>query len=139
LRLSRIEPYNQRMDRRSIVLLLTLAVLLQPAFASMCMMQCPPLAAGQSGTQPMAGHATHAHHHVLTAAACGESRAMAASGMCDKTVDLRSNALVAPTATPVFTTSDIIDLSLPLHVTSSSRPLDGADRFHAPLVVPLRI
>jgi hypothetical protein len=126
------------MDRRSIVLLLTLAVLLQPAFASVCMMQCPPLAAGQAGTQPMAGHATHAHHHVLTAA-CGESLGVSASGMCDKTVDLRSNALVAPTATPVFTTSEIIDLSLPLHVTSSSRLLDRADRFNAPIVVPLRI
>jgi hypothetical protein len=126
------------MDRRSIVLLLTLAVLLQPVFASVCMMQCPPLAARQVGHQPMAGHATHTHHHVMTAA-CGESLGVSASGMCDKTVDLRSNALVAPTATPVFTTSEIIDLSLPLHVTSSSRLLDRADRFNAPIVVPLRI
>jgi hypothetical protein len=126
------------MGCRSIVLLLTLAVLLQPAFASVCMMQCPPLATGHAGTQPIAGHATHAHHHVMTAA-CSESLGVSASGMCDKTVDLRSSALVAPTATPVFTTSEIIDLSLPLHVTSSSRLLDRADRFNAPTVVPLRI
>jgi hypothetical protein len=74
---------------------------------------------------------------VLTAA-CGESSGVSASGMCDKTVDLRSSALVAPTAT-LFSTSEIIDLSLPLHVTSSSRLLDRADRFNAPIVVPLRI
>lgn len=127
------------MDRRSIVLLLTIAVLLQPAFASVCMMQCPPLAAGQVGNQPMAEHATHTHHHVMTAA-CGESLGVSASGMCDKTVDLRSSALVAPTATPVFTTSDIIDLELPLQASSSSsRVTDRADRFNAPTVVPLRI
>lgn len=126
------------MGRRSIVLLLTLAVLLQPAFASVCMMDCPPRMAAQPA-QPMAGHAAHAHHHAMTTAS-DHSLVMAASGICDKTVDLRSSALVAPTVSPAVMTSDIVILETPSQAVSFQfRAIDRVDRFTAPIVVPLRI
>jgi hypothetical protein len=126
------------MDRRSIVLLLALAVLLQPAFASVCMMQCPPLVAAQP-TQTVTGHASHTHHHVMSTS-CSRSLAMSSSGICDRTVDVRSSAMVVPTVSPAIATSDLVILQVPIQAAASHlRALDRADRFNAPIVVPLRI
>lgn len=125
------------MGHRSIVLLLTLAVLLQPAFASVCMMDCPPQVAAQPA-QPVAGHAAHAHHHAMTSTS-HQSLAMSASGMCDKTVDLRSSALVAPSVSPAVASSDVV-LEAPAPAGSSDlRVLDRVSRFSPLIVVPLRI
>jgi len=126
------------MVHRSIVLLLTLAALLQPAFASVCMMDCPPAMAAQLG-QPMTGHAAHAHHHAITTAS-GHSVSMGTSGICDKSVDLRSSALLGPSVSPAIASTDIVMMEAPSQ-TAFSRPhlIERADGFNAPIVVPLRI
>ena len=126
------------MGHRSIVLLLTLAALLQPAFASVCMMDCPPPVAAQPA-QPMTGHAAHAHHHAM-AADGNHLLSIGASGICDKNVDLRSSALVAPNVSPVATTSGSVRLETPMQAPSTRQAVLGlASRFNAPIVVPLRI
>lgn len=126
------------MGRRSIMLLLTFAVLLQPAFASVCMMDCPPSMAAQPA-QPMASHGAHAHHHGMINAS-SPSLAISANGICDKTLDLRSSALVAPTVSPAVTISETDVLEAPAQVVSSpTHVIDRADRFSPPIVVPLRI
>jgi hypothetical protein len=125
------------MSHRSIVLLLALAVLLQPAFASVCMMDCPPQIAQPA--QSMAGHAAHSHHHAMTSAS-DHSLVVAASGICDKTVDLRSNAVIPPTVSPAVMTSDLVILETPSRaVPSHSHAIERADRPSPPIVVPLRI
>ena len=120
------------------MLLLTFAVLLQPAFASVCMMDCPPQVATQP-VQPMAGHVAHAHHHHAMSIASNHSLVIAASGMCHKTVDLRSSALIPTTISPAVMTSDIVVLEASSRsISIHSRVIDSADRFNAPIVVPLR-
>jgi len=126
------------MVRRSIMLLLTLAVLLQPAFASVCLMDCPPQVAAQPA-QPMAGHAAHAHHHAMTTATT-QALVMSSNGICDKTVDLRSSALISPTVSPAAMTSDLVILGTASRaVLSPLSMIERADRFSPPIVVPLRI
>lgn len=124
------------------MLLLTFAVLLQPAFASVCMMDCPPQIAAKPAAQPvqpMAGHVAHAHHHHEMSTASNHSLVTAASGMCDKTVDLRNSAVIPTTVSPAVMASDIVALETPTQaVSSQSQLVDCADRFNAPIVVPLR-
>ena len=126
------------MDRRCIVLFLALVVLLQPAFASVCMMDCPPQVAAQPA-QPMVEHVAHAHHHAM-AAARSDSYILAATDMCDQNVDLRSNASIPPTVAPALMTTNIVVLEAASQAGSShSRVIDRIDRFNAPIVIPLRI
>jgi hypothetical protein len=126
------------MVRRSIMLLLTLAVLLQPAFASVCLMDCPPQVAAHRA-QPMAGHVAHAHHHGMTTVN-DRSLAIAASRMCDRTVDLRSKAVIPPTVSPAAMTSDLVVLGTASPtVLSPWSMIERADRFSPPIGVPLRI
>jgi hypothetical protein len=121
------------------MLLLTFAVLLQPAFASVCMMDCPPQVAAQV-VQPMAGHVAHGHHHDAISIASNHSLVLAASGMCDKTVDVRSSAVIPTTVSPAVMTNDIVVLEAPSRsISIHSRVIDSPDRFNAPIVVPLRI
>jgi hypothetical protein len=126
------------MGRSSIMLLLTLAVLLQPAFASVCMMDCPPQVAAHLA-QPMAGHAAHAHHHGMTTATT-HALVMSSNGICDKTVDLRSSALISPTVSPAAMTSDLVILGTASRaVLYQSYVIERFDRFSPPIVIPLRI
>jgi hypothetical protein len=102
------------------------------------MMDCPPQVAAQP-VQPMAGHVAHAHHHAMSSAS-NHSLVMAASGMCDKTVDLRSSAVIPTTVSPAVMTNDIVVLEAPSRsISIHSRVIDSPDRFNAPIVVPLRI
>jgi hypothetical protein len=125
------------MGRRSIVLLLTVAVLLQPAFASVCMAQCPMSVQATSAPLAMGAHSGHQHHH--TAAMTDHSTSVLSSGACNKKIDLRSSAVMPPAISLASVTSDTSNY-LPIDV--SAPPLRVIERVapsSSPIVVPLRI
>jgi hypothetical protein len=126
------------MGGRSIVLLLTFAVLLQPAFASVCMMQCPSAVPPPSVAQPSAAQAAHAHHH-HAAAATHDSTASIAAGACNKTMDLHNSAI-----TPTSSVGINVDSATPSPMSLAVNDVPARDASHptrlsAPIVVPLRI
>ena len=126
------------MARRSILLLLALAVLLQPAFASVCMAQCPmPVQTTTSAPPAMGAHSGHAHHH--PAAMTDHSPSGLSSGACNQKIDLRSSA-VMPSAISLASMTSDTSIYLPIEVPASPlRVIERAASSSPPIVVPLRI